>query len=96
MSEMSLFDSHGKFVMPPDQVIATLDESKRERFDDLRVAAELAEKAEIDLQTSRRLVEECAENLRVASAKLLKLRPKMTQVSLAKDMIAQRRAGLIA
>ena len=61
MSEMSLFDSHGKFVMPPDQVIATLDESKRERFDDLRVAAELAEKAEIDLQTSRRLVEECAE-----------------------------------
>jgi hypothetical protein len=93
---IQIFDSKGSFVPMSDEAIAALDDSKRERYGDLQTAAELARNAEADLKTLQGLLTQSADRVKAAQAKLLKLRPKLTQVDLAKDMIRQRRAGLIA
>jgi hypothetical protein len=89
MANIQIFNSKGEFVAMSDEAIAALDDSKRERYGDLQTAAELAAKAESDLKTIQELLAQSVERVREAQAKLLKLRPKLTHVDLAKDMIRQ-------
>lgn len=96
MSNIQIFGSHGEFIGLSDEAYAALDNSKRERYVDLKLAHELVQKSEAGLVTLQGLQEQAANHLRECRAALLKLRPKMTVTDLAKDMIRQRRAGLIA
>jgi hypothetical protein len=78
MSEISLFDSHGEFVMPSDAAIAALDAGKRERFNILKAAVLDKEASEAGLAAAMEHVTACVKALRLAREAQNLARPKRT------------------
>lgn len=93
MTNLLLFDSKGVYTPPSSDVLAKLTPA-------VRTAVENVGKASRNLQTATLAVEEAQARLAIVRAEIAlveKLLPKITQVDLAKQFIAdsnRRRAGL--
>jgi hypothetical protein len=89
---ISTFDAHGKFQMPPDDVLADLTDERRGRLDALRDAALSNERAEQELADA---LDAQRESVRVKIEKqnaFDRACPPLTPVEAARQWIATQRA----
>jgi hypothetical protein len=93
---IEVFDQRGKFILPDPAVYSTLSPDRKERFLELKAAAEEEKAAEAALKEASIDVGECAHKVRAAQAVLIALRPKVSAVDEAKWVIKSQReaAGL--
>jgi hypothetical protein len=87
---IEIYDSKGRFVMPSAEQIAALDPDKQERFAAVQAAATRLETFQASRKTPKAVSDALAER-DAADADLRRLRPKITQVQNAKDVIASNR-----
>jgi hypothetical protein len=91
MSTIELFNSRGAFVMPSAEAIAELDPDKQERFAAVQAAATRLETFQASRKTPQAVDDALAER-DASEADLRRLRPKVSAVQNAKDVIASNRA----
>jgi hypothetical protein len=88
--DIQVFDGKGRFVMPPDAVIASLSPERRAKLMALRTAAEDAAKAETELRDAMAALDEAIKAQASAQATLDCLRPRVTATDAAKAWIASQ------
>jgi hypothetical protein len=87
-----LFDKFGHFIMPSDEVIAGMEDSKRERFYALKDAAAASAAVDEELRQAEVNVHAAVRVLTDARAAHDKLHPPISAVQNAKDWIRSQRA----
>jgi hypothetical protein len=91
MTEINLFDSKGRFVLP-DAVPADWDQSKIDRFEALKAAALAAESCERDFEQTKNVTLPAAiAAFKAAQQRLNELRPPLSRIQLTKDFIRSQR-----
>lgn len=89
--DISTFDAHGKFQMPPDDVIAELTDERRGRLDALRDAAKANEAAEQELAEALDAQREAVSRKITAQNAFDRACPPLTPVEAARQWIATQR-----
>jgi chromosome segregation ATPase len=89
---MEIFDKYGRFCMPAESEIASLDANTQERFAAVQSAASDLEAATASRVTAEQAVTDAIAERENSETNLRTLRPKISQVQNAKDWILSQRA----
>lgn len=90
---IELFDKFGKFVMPTDEQIATLDADTQQRFCAVQQAAAENDAAKAKREAAEQSVKDAIAERDAAEKELQRVRPKVDPVAVAKAIIAANRAN---
>jgi arginine deiminase len=92
MSELELFDSRGRFVLPSPDVIAKMDEATRERWLTVAEAAQEHDAIAADLKAAESRVTELMEQTHDLDAYIRENFPAQSREAAIREYLATERA----
>jgi hypothetical protein len=92
-ADLELFDGHGNFVLPSDDALAALDPDQRERFEAVKLAADVNGIASERTRAAKQRVSDALASVAEAEKNLRELRPVVTPVEAARAWILSQRRG---